>query len=202
MDSSVPLLTPFTSYLKWKLKMIAYLKRWGLHEVSIGLGKESYENENDWLNDSDRAYGAICLTLFDNLYYLIDSAEYPKEVWTILDITFGKHNEDHNSTLEIISSTTRVLHSKLSSSTLSDEVVQDEDEAKSSTHSIWIEESLHAVTPSPMLRKFMRYLISHLLILLKQKKTFESLILKKNTAALPCKHSPVIFLWIMCKTYQ
>ena len=38
-----------------------------------------------------------------------------------------------------------------------------------------------------MLRKFMRYLISHLLILLKQKNTFESLILKKNSAALPCK---------------
>ena len=34
-------------------------------------------------------------------------------------------------------------------STLSDEVVQDEDEAESSTHSIRIEESLHEVTPSP-----------------------------------------------------
>ena len=34
-------------------------------------------------------------------------------------------------------------------STLFDEVVQDEDEAESSTHSIRIEESLHAVTPSP-----------------------------------------------------
>ena len=77
--------------------------------MSIGLGKESYENENDWLNDGDRAFGAICLALSDNLYYLIDSAEYPKEVWTILERTFGKHNEDHNSTLEITSSTTRVL---------------------------------------------------------------------------------------------
>ena len=75
--------------------------------------------------------------------------QYPKEVWTILDRTFGKHNEGHNSTLEITASTTIFLHSKLSASTLSDEVVQDEDEAEYSTHSIRIEESLHEVTPSP-----------------------------------------------------
>ena len=129
--------------------MIASLKRQGLYEVSIVIGKESYENENDWLNDGDRAYGTIALALDDSLYYLIYSVEYPKEVWTILDRTFGKHNEDHNSTLEIASSTTRVLHSKFTATTLSDEVVQDEDEAESSTHSIQIEESLHEVTPSP-----------------------------------------------------
>ena len=62
MDSIllVPLLTPSTRYSEWKLKMIASLKRQGLYEVSIVLGKESYEYENDWLNDSDRANGAIC----------------------------------------------------------------------------------------------------------------------------------------------
>ena len=49
----VPLLTPSTRHSKWKLKMIAYLKRQGLYEVSIGLGKESYEYKNDWLNDND-----------------------------------------------------------------------------------------------------------------------------------------------------
>ena len=117
--------------------------------MSTGLGKESYENDNDWLNDGDRAFGAIGLPLSPSLSYLIGSAEYPKEVWTKLDRTFGKHNEDHNSTLDITASTIRVLHSKYSSSTLSDEVVQDEDKAESSTHSIRIEESLHAVTPSP-----------------------------------------------------
>ena len=117
--------------------MIASLKRRGLYEVSIGLGKDSYENENEWLNDGNRAIGAICLALSPSLYYLIlGSVEHPKEVQTILDKTFGKHNEDHNSTLEITSSTTRVLYSKVSASTLSDEVVQDEDEAESSTHSI------------------------------------------------------------------
>ena len=49
MDSilSVPLLTPSTRYSKWKSKMIASLKRQGLYEVSMGLGKESYEYEKD-----------------------------------------------------------------------------------------------------------------------------------------------------------
>ena len=97
--------------------------------MSIGLGKESYENENDWINDSDRAFGSISLALDDSLYFVIDFPGYPKELWTQLDRTFGKQNEDHNSTLEIIASTTRVLHSKFSASTLSDEFVQDEDEA-------------------------------------------------------------------------
>ena len=61
MDSilSVPLLTPSTKYSEWKLKMTAYLKRQGLYEVSIGLGKESYKDENEWLNDGDRDYGEI-----------------------------------------------------------------------------------------------------------------------------------------------
>ena len=80
MDSSIPLLTPFTSYSEWKLKMIASLKRRGLYEVSIGLGKESYENDNDWLNDGDRYFGAICLAPSPNLRYLIGSAEYPKDL--------------------------------------------------------------------------------------------------------------------------
>ena len=49
MDSilSVPLLSPS-------------LKRQGLYEVSIGLGKETYEDENGWLNDGDRDFGIIC----------------------------------------------------------------------------------------------------------------------------------------------
>ena len=62
MDSilSVPLLTPSTKYSEWKSKMIVSLKRQGLYEVSIGIGKESYEDENDWLNDGDRYSGTIC----------------------------------------------------------------------------------------------------------------------------------------------
>ena len=113
MDSSVSLLNPFTSYSEWKLKMIASLKRQGLYEVSIRIGKESYDNENDWINDGDRSFGVTCMVLSPSLHYLIGSAEYPKDLWTKLDRTFGKHNEDHNSTLEITSSTTRVIYSKV-----------------------------------------------------------------------------------------
>ena len=109
--------------------MISSLKRHGLYEVSIGLGKESYEDENDWLNDGDRAFGTICLAFSPSLRYQIDSAEYPKNLWIELDRTFGKHNEDHYITLERTPHTTRVLYSKVLASTLSDEFVQDEEEA-------------------------------------------------------------------------
>ena len=90
--------------------MIASLKRRGLYEVSIGLGKDSYENDNDWLNDGDRDFGAICLALSPSVHYLIGSAKYPKDIWTKLDRPFGKHNEDHNRTLEITSRTTRIIY--------------------------------------------------------------------------------------------
>ena len=64
MDSilSVPLLTPSKKYSEWKLKMITYLKRQGIYEVYIGIGKESDEYDKDCLNDGDRAYGVICGT--------------------------------------------------------------------------------------------------------------------------------------------
>ena len=71
-----------------------------------------------------------------------------KELWTRLDRTFGMIDEDHNSTLESTSNTISILDPKISTSTLSNEVVQDE-EAETSTQSIRIEDSLHAVTPSP-----------------------------------------------------
>ena len=70
---------------------------------------------------------------------LVFMLPYPKDLWTKLDRTFGKHNEDHNRNLEITPNTTRVLYSKVSASTLFDEVVQDEEEAEYSTQSIRIE---------------------------------------------------------------
>ena len=101
MDSrlSIPLLTPFTRYSEWKLKMISYIKKQGLYDVSIGLGKESYKYENEWLNDGDIDFGTIVMSFWESpsLRYLIVSVEYPKDLWTELDRTFGKHNEDHNS---------------------------------------------------------------------------------------------------------
>ena len=104
-------------------------------------------SENDWLNKCDATFGRIALGLSPILHYLSRSMDYPKELWTILDITFGNIDEDHNRILERISSTISTLDPKLSASTLSDEVVQDEEEAEASTQSI--EDSLHAVNPSP-----------------------------------------------------
>ena len=81
--------------------------------------------------------------------YLKRSVKNPKDLWKILDRTFGMIEDDHNSTLERTSSTIRILDPKISASTLSDEVVQDEEEAEASTQLIRIEDSLLAVTPSP-----------------------------------------------------
>ena len=41
---SIPPLSPF-NYAKWKLKMVAYLERHDLLDVSFGDIKESYEEE-------------------------------------------------------------------------------------------------------------------------------------------------------------
>ena len=128
--------------------MISSLMSQGLCWVSIGLGKECFSKIN-WLNKSDRDFGTIATSLSPSLRYLIRSIEDPKELWTRLDITFGMIYEDHNSTLERTSSTISILDPKISASTLSDEVVQDKEEAEASTQSIRIEDSLHAVTPSP-----------------------------------------------------
>ena len=78
-------------------------------------------------------------------------------------------------------------------STLSDEVVQDEEEEESSRQPIRIEDSLLTVTPSPDALEVYEIYDIHLLICIKHKNTFESMILNKNTTALPCKHSLVIF---------
>ena len=41
--------------------------------MSIGIVRETYENENDWINDIDRAFGSIALALDDDLYFDFDS---------------------------------------------------------------------------------------------------------------------------------
>ena len=125
---SIHLLTPSTRYLEWKMKMISSLKGQYIYEVSIGLGKYSYEDDNDQINDGDRAFVTICLALSPSLRYLVKSVEYPKDVQKKMDRNFGKHNEDHNRNLESThNNTTRFIYSKVSASTLSNEVVQDEE---------------------------------------------------------------------------
>ena len=136
MNSSVPLLTRSTNYLEWKAKMIGFLNRQDLYFVSEGVDRESFESENDWLNKCDAAFGTIALGLSPSLRYLSRSIEDPKELWTRLDRTFGVIDEDHNSTLERIYSTISTLDTKFLASTLSNEVVKNEEEAESSTQSI------------------------------------------------------------------
>ena len=60
--------------------MISSLNRQDLYEVSIWVGKESYDNENDWLNDGDASFWAIGLSLSPSLYNLTKFLEYPKDL--------------------------------------------------------------------------------------------------------------------------
>ena len=46
-----------------------------------------------------------------------------------------------------------------------------------------------------MQHKFMRSMISHIMIWLIKKKTYESFLLKKNSPSILCKHSPMILLF-------
>ena len=92
MDSKVPLLCPF-NYVYWNPKMSAYLKRQCLFDVSIGVLSEpdSYEDNIYWLNNCDIYYGIMCLGMSPNIHHLIDSVEYPFELWKNLDKSFGLH---------------------------------------------------------------------------------------------------------------
>ena len=77
------------------------------------VGKESCQEIKDYMKDSDRYIGAICLVISPSMCYLIDYVEYPKDLLTELDRTFSKHNEDHYRNLEIKTNTIRFLYSKL-----------------------------------------------------------------------------------------
>ena len=80
-------------------------------------------------------------------------------------------------------------------SSVAKQVLQDEEEAESSTQLIRIEESLLGVTPSPIAQNFMRSMISHIIILLIHNTTFKSLLLNKNSPSILLKHSLVILLF-------
>ena len=93
--------------------------------------------------------------------------------------------------------------SKFSASILFDEVVQDEEEAESSTQSIQIEESLLGVTPSPSaleVYEISDISSSHIFDL--EEDIRRRFLLKKNSPSILCKNSPVILLfYIMCIVY-
>ena len=80
--------------------MISSLKRQGLYDVSIGSGIESYEELHDQLNEFDRSFGSMCLSISPSMCYLVYYANYPKDLWKKLDRNLGKHNKDDSINLE------------------------------------------------------------------------------------------------------
>ena len=73
--------------------MSAYLKRQCLFDVSIGTLSElePYGEKIDWINNFHISYGIMCLGMSPNIYHLIDSSEYPFDLWNNLDKYFGLH---------------------------------------------------------------------------------------------------------------
>ena len=71
--------------------MCAYLKRKCLYDVSISAMREldSCQEKCDWLNDNDRSYGTMCLTITPTMRYLTDSTEYPFKLWINIDEALG-----------------------------------------------------------------------------------------------------------------
>ena len=116
-----------SNYADWKPKMTAYLKRKCPFDVSIGAVSktESYEEKIDQLNDCDRAYGIICLGMSPNIHHLIDSIEYPFEIWNNLDKSFGLQEIEDEAWSEPRTSSCSPSQYFLAS-TLSNEVDHDE----------------------------------------------------------------------------
>ena len=85
---SVPPLSPF-NYVEWKLKIVSYIESHDIIDVYFGDGKESYEQEEDWINDCDRSYGSMSMVMSHDMSYLIESVEYPSDLWRNLDRAFG-----------------------------------------------------------------------------------------------------------------
>ena len=101
--------------------MSTYLKMQCLFDVSFGSlsESESYEENIDWMNNCDRAYGIMCLAMSPNIYHLVDSVEYPFDIWKNLDKDFGVQEvEDEAWSEPNISSCS--LYQYLLASTLSD----------------------------------------------------------------------------------
>ena len=48
--------------------MVAYLESHDLLDVSFAVGKESYEDENDRIDASERAYSIMCMVMTPNMH--------------------------------------------------------------------------------------------------------------------------------------
>ena len=71
--------------------MCAYLKRQCIDDVSIGVVREpeSCQEKDAWLNDNDKAYGTMFLAIPPIICYILDSDDYPFEIWRNLDEALG-----------------------------------------------------------------------------------------------------------------
>ena len=76
--------------------MCACIKRQYLYDVSIGAVREpeSFQEKDAWLNDNDRAYGTMCLAIPPTMCYILDSVDYPLELWRNLHESLGMQEED------------------------------------------------------------------------------------------------------------
>ena len=111
--------------------MSSYLKIKCLNYVSIGVVSEleSYEEKCDWINDCDRAYGTMCLAIPPTMRYLLDSIEYPFEIWRNLDKSLGMQKDDMSyMESKQMGTSLCVLPPKVSASCISQEVVPNEEE--------------------------------------------------------------------------
>ena len=108
--------------------MSAYLKRQCLFDVSIGAlsEPESYEEKINYMNNYDRDYGIMCLEMSPNIHHLIDSIEYPFEIWKNLEkyLVVQEVEDDAWSEPNISSCS---LSQYLLASTFSNEFIYDEE---------------------------------------------------------------------------
>ena len=80
------------------------------------------------MDEFDIDFGAMCLAISPSMHYLVDYADYPKDLWTKLDRDLSKHNKDHSRNLESAHSTSVVsLFQDVLTSTVSEEFVHDEE---------------------------------------------------------------------------
>ena len=66
----------------------------------------------------------MCLGMYPNIYHLIDSAEFPFELWKILEKAFGVQEVEDEAWIE--PSISSCASQDVLASTLSDEVICDE----------------------------------------------------------------------------
>ena len=120
------------------------------------------------------------LALSPSMRYHSRSIKDPQELWARLERTFR--------------CTWSILEPKILASTLSNEVVQDEEEAETSTQSIRIEDSLHAVNPSPdapEVHEIFDISSSHIA---ETEEDIRISDIEEKFYCTSCKHSPMIFL--------